>query len=126
MVFFLQAEDGIRDRNVTGVQTCALPISMAAPMLAGSLTPLSITLPMVTADTTGPFSPWEESTTAPAAVAVHWAVGGRWQPYSRGVRYCRSAEPKWEEVMAAAWWPQPPERSREASARLSPMVEQAP
>src|SRR5699024_11997033 len=25
-LFFLQAEDGIRDRNVTGVQTCALPI----------------------------------------------------------------------------------------------------
>src|SRR5699024_711383 len=23
---FVQAEDGIRDRNVTGVQTCALPI----------------------------------------------------------------------------------------------------
>src|SRR5699024_11222581 len=27
IVFFFQAEDGIRDRNVTGVQTCALPIS---------------------------------------------------------------------------------------------------
>src|SRR5207249_7553119 len=26
---FFQAEDGIRDRNVTGVQTCALPISQA-------------------------------------------------------------------------------------------------
>src|SRR5699024_11641075 len=26
--FFFQAEDGIRDRNVTGVQTCALPICM--------------------------------------------------------------------------------------------------
>src|SRR5438067_12052093 len=26
MFFFFQAEDGIRDRNVTGVQTCALPI----------------------------------------------------------------------------------------------------
>src|SRR5207248_4507559 len=25
--FFFQAEDGIRDRTVTGVQTCALPIS---------------------------------------------------------------------------------------------------
>src|SRR5699024_7857038 len=25
-VIFFQAEDGIRDRNVTGVQTCALPI----------------------------------------------------------------------------------------------------
>src|SRR5699024_6888330 len=28
--FFFQAEDGIRDRNVTGVQTCALPISAEA------------------------------------------------------------------------------------------------
>src|SRR5438105_13115964 len=27
MVFFFQAEDGIRDPLVTGVQTCALPIS---------------------------------------------------------------------------------------------------
>src|SRR5437667_2472266 len=27
--FFFQAEDGIRDRDVTGVQTCALPISMS-------------------------------------------------------------------------------------------------
>src|SRR5699024_11778636 len=28
-----QAEDGIRDRNVTGVQTCALPIWVAVAML---------------------------------------------------------------------------------------------
>src|SRR5688572_32747694 len=27
--FFFQAEDGIRDLTVTGVQTCALPISRA-------------------------------------------------------------------------------------------------
>src|SRR5437773_10581864 len=27
--FFFQAEDGIRDRDVTGVQTCALPICQA-------------------------------------------------------------------------------------------------
>src|SRR5690625_7524501 len=26
LIFFLQAEDGIRDGHVTGVQTCALPI----------------------------------------------------------------------------------------------------
>src|SRR5437773_4623428 len=26
VLFFFQAEDGIRDRDVTGVQTCALPI----------------------------------------------------------------------------------------------------
>src|SRR2546430_5543729 len=29
MYFFFQAEDGIRDLTVTGVQTCALPISKA-------------------------------------------------------------------------------------------------
>src|SRR5260370_29623149 len=26
LIFFFQAEDGIRDSSVTGVQTCALPI----------------------------------------------------------------------------------------------------
>src|SRR5215813_13511168 len=32
-VFFFQAEDGIRDADVTGVQTCALPISpVKAPL----------------------------------------------------------------------------------------------
>src|SRR5699024_11640492 len=29
--FFVEAEGGIRGRNVTGVQTCALPISDCAP-----------------------------------------------------------------------------------------------
>src|SRR5687767_15361084 len=29
--FFFQAEDGIRDKLVTGVQTCALPISHGSP-----------------------------------------------------------------------------------------------
>src|SRR5690606_40402999 len=29
--FFFQAEDGIRDFHVTGVQTCALPISRNSP-----------------------------------------------------------------------------------------------
>src|SRR5699024_11935443 len=30
---FFHAEDGIRDRNVTGVQTCALPISFCTSQL---------------------------------------------------------------------------------------------
>src|SRR5215813_14239859 len=29
LIFFFQAEDGIRDADVTGVQTCALPIYRA-------------------------------------------------------------------------------------------------
>src|SRR5699024_12098034 len=51
---FFQAEDGIRDRNVTGVQTCALPISLTVfdaegkkqeiivPTAASSLTDLML------------------------------------------------------------------------------------
>src|SRR2546430_3327357 len=34
--FFFQAEDGIRDLTVTGVQTCALPISFSDALLAAS------------------------------------------------------------------------------------------
>src|SRR5437762_4296812 len=38
--FFFQAEDGIRDTSVTGVQTCALPISVTGTenlMMAATL-----------------------------------------------------------------------------------------
>src|SRR5437870_7494961 len=38
--FFFQAEDGIRDGHVTGVQTCALPIwisSLASPSSGAAL-----------------------------------------------------------------------------------------
>src|SRR5439155_3616746 len=34
LFFFFQAEDGIRDGHVTGVQTCALPISSVSPASA--------------------------------------------------------------------------------------------
>src|SRR6266478_8732806 len=49
LFFFFQAEDGIRDLTVTGVQTCALPISAAAlpdrsvvPPLWGRITNLVV------------------------------------------------------------------------------------
>src|SRR2546430_2780964 len=38
LFFFFQAEDGIRDLTVTGVQTCALPIS------SGTMAPYGATL----------------------------------------------------------------------------------
>src|SRR5256884_766255 len=37
LFFFFQAEDGIRDVAVTGVQTCALPISLCPPVLRSTL-----------------------------------------------------------------------------------------
>src|SRR5205823_8280395 len=53
--FFFQAEDGIRDTLVTGVQTCALPISTARPMSASANT------------TWGPLPPSSSITCLPAA-----------------------------------------------------------
>src|SRR5699024_11731723 len=50
--FFFQAEDGIRYRNVTGVQTCALPISGALIAGRGFCPQLSCTT------TTGDKSPF--------------------------------------------------------------------
>src|SRR5690606_40967310 len=45
LLFFFQAEDGIRDFHVTGVQTCALPISSLGEAqpdnLPVNLTPIS-------------------------------------------------------------------------------------
>src|SRR5437879_10199670 len=35
-IFFFQAEDGIRDTSVTGVQTCALPISASKSISCSS------------------------------------------------------------------------------------------
>src|SRR3712207_7450283 len=39
VVFFLQAEDGIRNIGVTGVQTCALPILGRGPLAAQDVLP---------------------------------------------------------------------------------------
>src|SRR3989442_5873921 len=39
IIFFFQAEDGIRDADVTGVQTCALPISDCGMGTRGSFSP---------------------------------------------------------------------------------------
>src|SRR5688500_5756408 len=43
MLFFFQAEDGIRDYKVTGVQTCALPILASSRLIVftGSLETMS-------------------------------------------------------------------------------------
>src|SRR3989442_6820778 len=39
LFFFFQAEDGKRDADVTGVQTCALPISLFSPVLGTPTAP---------------------------------------------------------------------------------------
>src|SRR5437016_102324 len=41
-IFFFQAEDGIRDWSVTGVQTCALPIYALGLWVSDKLAPFSL------------------------------------------------------------------------------------
>src|SRR2546425_11367096 len=67
LFFFFQAEDGIRDKLVTGVQTCALPISSAnrfstpakrwsistSCLLTSSLTQLLVAQPVVRSTAAG-------------------------------------------------------------------------
>src|SRR2546426_12845193 len=45
--FFFQAEDGIRDYKVTGVQTCALPISMKLFAFPMGVPPNGGTVPLL-------------------------------------------------------------------------------
>src|SRR5258708_25267859 len=51
LFFFFQAEDGIRDDLVTGVQTCALPISMRSTFASFAIVRLSSPPPHATAST---------------------------------------------------------------------------
>src|SRR5947209_17434539 len=52
-IFFFQAEDGIRDIGVTGVQTCALPISQLTGTYAELIGQVNVaSLPAPTIDNT--------------------------------------------------------------------------
>src|SRR5256885_8780457 len=68
--FFFQAEDGIRDYKVTGVQTCALPISDSARSR-------SLTLPVVFDESHVMLGGLESECVQRAEIQIH-DVLGRW------------------------------------------------
>src|SRR5256885_4290579 len=81
LIFFFQAEDGIRDYKVTGVQTCALPIcrhlddarQRGAKVLAGGEIHLTaegarFVQPTVLADTTAEMDIVREETFGPMQI----------------------------------------------------------
>src|SRR3989454_4901342 len=72
LFFFFQAEDGIRDYKVTGVQTCALPIYHLGQEPRG--------------DTDFDLSPWSRKARASMIVSRSsiWTVGGQTRPEGRG------------------------------------------
>src|SRR5688572_33054450 len=91
--FFFQAEDGIRDLTVTGVQTCALPISDLMIVVAyGLLLP-----PKVLAIPT--FRCWN----------VHASLLPRWRgaaPIQRAIE-ARSEERRVGKECRSRWWAYP-------------------
>src|SRR5215204_7015155 len=65
--FFFQAEDGIRDHCVTGVQTCALPICPSASQSGGPPTRSSTSTWPPTPSTAGTGAPAAASAASPSA-----------------------------------------------------------
>src|SRR5439155_6069149 len=94
--FFFQAEDGIRDGHVTGVQTCALPISytdmkMETRVMGSSPRPSS------------PISSFGAGTLA--IIVTMPSAGAMTSPSPFGVvRIGRSEERRVGEEWRARWW----------------------
>src|SRR5688572_32018726 len=94
-VFFFQAEDGIRDLTVTGVQTCALPIFSLA--VVGILTAAVVVgLPMIV-----PAFDFEASAGMMLAIPVWFVSGMLVGLISPG----RSEERRVGKECRCRWWP---------------------
>src|SRR5690348_17596892 len=91
--FFFQAEDGIRDGRVTGVQTCALPISS---VVGAALFPLQHCSPASTSESlpsTSTITDWRIS-------ALNC---GSW---SARTDLTRSEERRVGKECRSRWWPE--------------------
>src|SRR3712207_2793967 len=80
MFFFFQAEDGIRDIGVTGVQTCALPICLEAEPLEEGVVPVQRRPPLlvVVGDVLGrAVAPGTSDQLCTAGALVHGRDGNR-------------------------------------------------
>src|SRR2546425_12657147 len=77
LIFFFQAEDGIRDKLVTGVQTCALPIffTVTQPVMAGEKSEMVTHIHMANAygSISFQFTYGEKSCNNP-----QWSPNGHW------------------------------------------------
>src|SRR2546426_4153738 len=95
-LFFFQAEDGIRDYKVTGVQTCALPIFMGPP-----------SSPVETSTAPGPFGSYL-LTLAKGPGAVEVSTGDEGGPITNGATNAgsiRSEERRVGKECRSRWSP---------------------
>src|SRR2546427_9165626 len=102
--FFFQAEDGIRDLTVTGVQTCALPISVQGSVARSKQIHMNIDLGrggarcpalLITSTASG-----QGKTTLTAALArLHARQGRRVRVFKCGPDFL---DPHWHELASGA------------------------
>src|SRR5205085_6365624 len=97
--FFFQAEDGIRDLTVTGVQTCALPICGAARhRLLSSRIAARRTSPRAPAGQWDRSAPRRRTVFIRPRISAPWATAARSRSEERRVgkegraRWCRDDE----------------------------------
>src|SRR5439155_15266224 len=86
-VFFFQAEDGIRDGHVTGVQTCALPISPKGGSYRGAFD--------FSVDPNNPFDSGDSFANA---------LLGNFRSYSEAQKRLRSEERRVGKEGRCRWW----------------------
>src|SRR6266545_2990181 len=100
LFFFFQAEDGIRDKLVTGVQTCALPITAAATAMqaeqavAVAVATRTATAAAAAATSAAPGAPpasWPRSSSRRSPRSARSAAGGAAGRAADRVRVSRSS-----------------------------------
>src|SRR3712207_7097341 len=99
MCFFFQAEDGIRDIGVTGVQTCALPIFLT----------IGITLGVLFNPMTGPDTRrWlKEKIFGPEEFEYGGSAGATGAGSTGTSTNARSEERRVGKECRSRWWPYP-------------------
>src|SRR5699024_11271684 len=100
---FFQAEDGIRDRNVTGVQTCALPISLGfhgwSLFVAGGVACLWLLLYISIARRRNVLKALTQQVVAVCALGVLWDLCTGWRAWSKiGRASCRDSVCDWMRI----------------------------
>src|SRR5256886_17155300 len=80
LFFFFQAEDGIRDLTVTGVQTCALPISPPPPCVLRGTPPDSRRTPRTMPPSSGNMEPLPSVISRPPASTKRCSSASPLQP----------------------------------------------
>src|SRR5208283_5579129 len=75
--FFFQAEDGIRDRDVTGVQTCALPICRSTAHWRSGCSPCRVSAMFAGRSLSSAVPKWPPCSPLPTSAAGSGAATGR-------------------------------------------------